>query len=127
MPEIKMAVEVDRQFLFDIMTTMVESPFTMRSWDGIEIIDIQRDGEWNVTSFSIAADDPNTGESTGYLMDEAAVVHGIQHLIDGRVCVDSSIMDYIIRGVRESDAGEVDAIAADCIMQSAFFLDVVYG
>lgn len=127
MPEIKMAVEVERQFLLDIMTTMVEAPFTIWSWDGIAIDDIDRDKDLNVTSFRVTADDPKTGESTGYLMDEAAVVHGIQHLLDGIVPLDPSIIGFIARGVRESDAGDVDAIAADAIMQSAFFLEVVYG
>lgn len=60
-------------------------------------------------------------------VDAKVIETGIQRILDGTVKVADVIQGYIMRGVLDEDAGDIDATAADCIVQSGLFNEVVYG
>lgn len=64
-----------------------------------------------------------TAGTTCYHVDGAAIRRGIALIITGQVKIRSDIRAAVASG----DAGNVDADAADCIVQAACFGDIVYG
>lgn len=126
MPEIKLTVEVTEQFLVGCLTNAIESGGAALWWDDFFRLDtLERDLDLNVTSFTFTCwptDKPST-----YTMDSEKVVVGIQSLLDGTVPCSRQIVGYIAQGVKEGDAGHVDAWAADAIVQAACFGKLVFG
>ena len=127
MPEITitMKIELQEQFLYDILTTFVESGYS--TW--AELREVNREPDMlDVLSIVLYDDDSERTYDVG--IDE--VFTGLCRIVgcdnDGkRVEIAGSIADYISRGVREDDAGDIDAIGADCIVQAAIFGELVYG
>jgi hypothetical protein len=127
--DITIQVEVSDGFLSDVMVVMIETPMTLWSWDNVSVVNIDRQPDLSITSFIIECDDPNVERSARFTMDADRVVEGIVKILDNdsEISIDPTIRNYIVRGVMDNDAGEIDAIAADCIMQAAFFNALVYG
>jgi hypothetical protein len=133
--EIKMTRTLPMQFLYDIMITMVETP--VGGW--WHFIDVNRDEDLNILNFTVV----DIGDSLDG--DHEEIMEAIQtadrhvitpekvaEAIERVMCspdhlVGAGIEDYIARGVREDDAGDIDAIAADCLLQIACLDEVVYG
>lgn len=127
MPSINVTLEVTQQFLLDVLTTIVESPFTLWSWDGIEVVNIDRDSDLNVTKLTIRFDDPRNDAKRERTLDTGQVLLGIQRNLEGRMNLDPTIVGYIMSGAKDNDAGHIDAIAADAILQAAALGELVYG
>lgn len=123
MPVININVELDEQFLYDTLTTFVESGYS----DWCEFIEVNREPDTlDVLSVTIIADSGR--HEVG--IDEAftglcRIVHKDNE--GKRVEIADYIKQYCVRGVMEQDAGHIDAIAADCIVQAAIFGELVYG
>jgi hypothetical protein len=62
-----------------------------------------------------------------YLVDADVIEKGIEALKNGEAKVNSTILGWIVEGDNENDAGNIDATAADCIVQAGLFGEVVYG
>jgi hypothetical protein len=62
-----------------------------------------------------------------YLIDCSVIKRGLEKLLSGNVQVGSQIMGYIMQSLGDGDAGMIDAIAADCIVQAGLFSEVRYG
>ena len=56
-----------------------------------------------------------------------SMVEAIQKLCENRVQVNDQIRQAIYAAVTENDAGQIDATAADVIVQVAAFDEIVYG
>lgn len=77
---------------------------------GIKHLDAKQEGGW-------------------FTVDGECIRIGIQKILDldPHANIDPSVRNYIVRGVLESDAGDIDAIAADCIVQIGLFGRIVFG
>lgn len=60
-------------------------------------------------------------------VDHATLALGISRILNNDVKVSDDITQYILRAVTEDDAGDIDATAADCIVQAGIFNEIVYG
>lgn len=120
--------ELPDQFFRDIMVTMVESGYhSIHYWGKVRNID--RDSDLSVVSITIregTEDEPvdDAAEATIGILNVAAAIQG---LLRGNYNVSDEIIDYIERGVRDADAGDIDAIAADVIAQIVLLDEVRYG
>jgi hypothetical protein len=47
--------------------------------------------------------------------------------LSGSVKIDNQIHGYVALAVAENDAGFIDSVAADCIVQAGLFDELVYG
>lgn len=126
MPIININIDLEEQFLYDILTTFVESGWS----DWARFTEVNREVDTlDVLSITLI-DVEDSGKSFDVGIDE--VFTGLCRIVgkdnDGKhVDISSSILDYVMRGVREQDAGDIDAIGADCIVQAAIFGELVYG
>ena len=126
--------ELDDQFLFDIMTTFVESYCT---W-GITY-NVERAADLSVISFAIKdrehdeyPDEDGEEEFDPQRVDKYTIINGIQRLLGlGEVkpllAPNSYSMPYLVRAVLEEDAGDVDTIVADDIVQAAILNEIRFS
>lgn len=129
MPQLKMTVEVEEQFLYDILTTFVESGWS--TWALFHEVNREVDTK-DVLSFTIEEEDDDSDPVKLYEVGIDELMVGLGRLFSDESDVDhvpcgSSHLEEIQRGVREGDAGDVDAIGADIIVQAAIFGELVYG
>lgn len=124
------------QFLLDIMITMVETPYG----DWWHFTDVnRRDEDLMITDFTVCdvgevMDEP-AHEIMEYLQTCDRVTITPQKVADAIELIMSSeehyvsnyIEAYIARAVADDDAGDIDAIAADCLLQLAVNGEVMYG
>lgn len=86
------------------------------------------DDDW--TNVQIALDEetgiPVVDSHSHFNADHLVVRNGIQMIMSGDL-IDDSIKAYVVAGVLEDDAGNIDSIAADCIIQVGIFGKVVFG
>jgi hypothetical protein len=69
-------------------------------------------------------------EADGYLtaiLDIELIKKGIEKVLTDKVSVNKSYKNDIMLAVFNKDAGYIDAISADIIVQAGLFNDVVYG
>ena len=72
--------------------------------------------------------DPRCPDDEGqYRVTIEVIEKGIKALKSGEAKVNSTILGWIVEGDNENDAGNIDADAADCIVQAGLFGEVVYG
>lgn len=122
---------LEDQFLQDVMTTMVESGSdALWYWDDFEMVSVKRreDEYHEVMEFSFRCLDGD-GEEVRFTMTPLKVAKAIERTLsaDDEALCGQVISEYIISGVKDNDAGDIDAEAADVIAQVATFGEVVYG
>jgi len=119
------------EFLADILCTIIEGSPDIAYWaTGRNTIRTQGD-DWKYSSIELKPTEPafrGKDPRNGWQLVNASVVeNGIAAIKDGRVKVSSDILGWIVGGSNENDAGNIDAICADCIVQAALFGDIVFG
>lgn len=70
----------------------------------------------------LVADDPSQGGS----LDLQGVADAIERIANGEAEVEPAIRAIIVNAVQNEDASDIDAEAADCIVQVGLFDEVVY-
>ena len=120
-----MANKYTDEFLDCVITTAVEGGIGYWSvchsykWDGVP------------TRAVIQQFDEETGEPEGecYTVDRAFIAKALDRLTDLSKprLTGEEITKYIIFGVLDDDPGDIDADAADVIVQVGCFGEVVYG
>lgn len=124
--EINIKLPLSDEFIGDVMTTMVESNYAaMFYWEDFQMLSVDRGSDLSVKFIRCKSSDGN-GEVKEYIIDPLTVAKAIEDILAGKVSLGYP-KDYISRGVREADAGDIDATAADCIAQVVCFGEVVYG
>jgi hypothetical protein len=68
-----------------------------------------------------------TAEEKWNLVNVDVVARGLQKVLDPEFKLSSLIRDHIRLANNENDAGEIDAGAADIIVQAGMFGEIVYG
>lgn len=128
MHKVQMEVEIDDQFLADILITAIEggigywSEAVTYTWtEGPEHVR----AEIIVTETDESeTDDRLKGHKT---INTQTILNGISTLLNGGVKINKEIMGYILSGVRESDAGYIDSDGADAIVQAGLFHEIIFG
>lgn len=148
MTTITIQINLPDQFIYDVLTIAVEgginywavcSEINRDAQYGV-ISAVLQDLEWHMTHARCEATCRMAGAPKGATCEEYdqidfrdesidydTVVAGLTDLLAGRVEVAPYIREYIERGIREGDAGEIDAEAADAIIQAGLFGELVYG
>lgn len=132
MHTIRIDIDLDDQFLKDVMTTMVESGLDAL-WYWAKSINVDRDDDSNVVNIVVvdldeAEENANTGNAVDrHTIDSERVGQALQRLLDGSVKVGPRVMGYIREGVASCDAGCIDADAADVIAQVIVHGEIIYG
>ncbi len=142
--QIKVERELDDEFVSDVLVTAFDGSYGgCWYWADSKRVD-ENQGPWGYVSEEEGADwafvnitlqqGDDTGNKVldammqkGVRVDGEAIRVGIQRIMDGDVGVSDDIRNHIVRGVLEGDAGEIDAIGADCIVQAGVFGELIYG
>lgn len=113
------------QFLADIVTCVAEDGCT-NDWRQVvayKWVDLP-DVEHYVTVVDV--EDREGGHAT-FKFDIEAAATGLRKIITGTVHANTTITGECASADRENDAGYIDAYSADCILQAAWFGELVYG
>lgn len=123
MHKFKMEVEVDDTFLQYNLITAVEGGInywsSLVSYTQTESADLIR------AEIIEVGDDDDDGPH--HTINVEVIRLGIERLLSEEVKVNRTILGYVLSGVRENDAGYIDADAADAIVQAGLFNELVYG
>lgn len=126
-------VDLPEEFLFDTMVTMVESAFGSWFWfsDVIRLHEPENSArDLSITSFNVQGDDPDEDEGvpmkTVKKITPDLVVQAIADLLSGKVRLGYPL-GRIQRAVRDADAGDIDSVAADAILQTIVYGEIIYG
>lgn len=87
----------------------------------------QRQGEQTRATLHEMNDDETGYKAEGLNLTLDAVATGIGRIVRGDVAINANLRKLIGQASRENDAGNIDADAADVIVQAALLGDVVYG
>lgn len=77
---------------------------------------------YTAASFLVSKD-----PTQGGTLDLEGIADAIERVVSGEVDISPAIREIITAAVRDDDAAEIDAEAADCIVQVGLFDEVVYG
>lgn len=129
--KIDVEIELDRQFVYDALTTSIECGYNAVHYWGV-VHKVERDSDLNVLRYGLSLIEPIGDHNdekigSGVVVDSNTVQLGIQRLLDGSVPIDSIIRGYVFSAVIERDAGHIDADAADCIIQAGVFGELIFG
>lgn len=113
MHTIQLSFDLTDEFLADVATTAIEGGINY--WTSrVQRIDVD----------TFALTDEETDE--GYLVTHQMLANAIERIL-GLDPTGTTGIDSIASAVFERDAGAIDAIDADCIVQVAVFGEVLYG
>ena len=116
--------EVDNQLLADtIITAAVEGGIGYWS-DTITCKWTEGPEHTTATVLEIGDGDENP---PAHVITLDTIVKGIRRILSGSVKIDNQIHGYVALAVAENDAGFIDSVAADCIVQAGLFDELVYG
>ncbi len=117
----------------DILTTAIESGyFAVHYWADVK--DVQRGAESIVVSITLSPDaDADEGDfSVNSVVDQHSVKkawRGVATAVAaGKPPFSADLVDQMVENSREAgEAGGVDALVADCLVQIALMGEVVFG
>ena len=114
-------------FLADIVVTAAEGG--VNNWALMRNYKWEQDADGNLTmaSVEILTRPKNPGLSVWQKVSEETIEFGIERIKQPGFQVNRDILANILVADRENDASEIDAEAADCIIQAALFGELVYG
>lgn len=120
-----------KEFLFDILTTVVETPFG--EWFEFRDITYHNDHGGAVLSIASAmvkydSPDGDEGDKMGgpVQVDAKLIRLGIMRILSQRL-VNTDLTAQVLVGLHNRDAGEIDSVVADAILQAAIFGKVIFG
>lgn len=122
--DIQVTHTLGEQFFRDVMVTMVESgDSAIWYWGSIEHI-VRDEETWDVLSL-VVLDDPEVSHNRA-LINPSIIAVAIERILREKL-IGGGLMPYLMRGVLDEDAGDIDATIADVIAQVILFGKVVYG
>jgi hypothetical protein len=133
MVSIKIEKELPTEFLSDIMITAFDGSYgACWYWSEPD----RRNKPWLVTNSNSVASESRwftafiqdkEDEAERWEVNHEVIAKGIERIISGEVEIASYIQNYVQDSLVEYDAGDIDASAADCIVQAGLFGELVYG
>ena len=118
--EIEVRLPVEDQFLADILSTAVEGGINY--WAQV-VVYKWTEGPEHTKAEILEVDSSNAHFTIG--LD--VIAEGIQRVLGNDHSVSKETVGYVLAGVREQDAGEIDSIAADVIVQFGLFDELRYA
>jgi hypothetical protein len=137
------AYELSTDFLSRVLETAVEGGCSY--WADVTVEDSEESaGQTGSRDFEMSEDDEDTDHDDGATVYRAAsflvskdpakggtldlqgVADAIERLASGEVEVPPAIREIIVEAVQNEDADDIDAEAADCIVQIGLFDEIVY-
>jgi len=109
------------QFLYDVLTTIAEGG---RNYWAVGR-NAKRDGDLNWLSFDLR--DAEDDKAEWHHVDITTIERGIAAILSGKATVSKNIIGQIASGNARNDGGDIDADAADCIIQVGIFGRIVFG
>lgn len=112
--------KISDQFAADVICTAVEGGINY--WAVV----LKWDGEGSAL---VEDHDKKTGPEVAWpvTINKDLIQKGIDLLSEGKITLNTDTLGSILVGATMDDAGDVDAEAADAIVQAAIFGDIVYG
>lgn len=142
--QIRVTRELDDEFIGDVLVTAFDGSYggcwetwaepmheKTEQWPHDRMLTLDEDENWTAVHIRCSDTDGLTATEIGLVTDgivvnAEAIRVGIQRILDDNI-VNSEIRDYVVRAVLEHDAGDIDATAADCIVQAGVFGRVIWG
>lgn len=114
------------QFLADVLVSIVEDG-GYNGWRRVrrDTYHYEPAAEARVSLLCIG--DGREEEFSEHEVTIETVAAGIAKLQSGNIRINSELLGWILAGAAKNDAGDIDAEAADCILQAALFGELVYG
>lgn len=94
--------------------------------DYVEEDDTVADDNTDRLSYTAASFVVSKDPTQGGTLDLQGVADAIERIVSGEVEVPPAIREIILAAVRDEDASNIDAEAADCIVQVGLFDEIVY-
>jgi len=111
-----------RQFLLDVLTTAAEGGCNYWAIGR----NAERDDDLNWLSFDLR--DAEDDEAEWHHVDTVTVERGIFAILSGQVKIcNKTTIGQIASGNAQNDGADIDANAADCIIQAGIFGEIVFG
>ena len=136
--------EVTPEFLSHVLATAVEGGSTY--WAAVDSEssgDTGADGASDFDASDYLAEDSDEDEEemfyasasfhplndprNGGTLDLQGVADAIERIASGEAQVPPAVREIIVQAVRDDDASDIDAEAADCIVQIGLFDEIVYS
>lgn len=122
---VNITLPVTERLLGDVLTTCIESPFGQ--W--FRWSKLRRDRELSVVSVHLDYDTEDADEGTYKGKAEVTretVRLGIERVL-ATLMVNAEITGSVLAAVTRDDAGHIDSIGADAVLQAAIYGKVVFG
>ena len=120
------------QMYFDIFTTACEGGIDFWA-DVLKYHHVKYDKHDNTVlvedtlGFFATVRDNEDEESDILTINRATIISGLQMIADGETEIQGKFMDEVKRWLAEPDDADIDATAADIIVQIGLFNELVYG
>ena len=99
--------------------------FVTAMYGGIGYWSVAADWSEEVDDFFAYIEDTEDDDAR-YTIDADVIARGINRILDGTVGIRSDLLDQV-KSTRSYDECDVDADAADCIVQVGLFGEIRYG
>lgn len=137
--------EVSDEFLSHVLETAVEGACSYwadvdaevdeedaradrtRDFDVSDYVDEEANEDEGGMSYTEASFLVSKDPAQGGTLDLQGIADAIDRIASGEVDVPPAIREIILAAVANGDASDIDAEAADCIVQVGLFDEVVYG
>lgn len=125
--KITAVIDIDDEFLHDIITNTVESA-AINYWAELKNYIVDSNGQ--TPSVLIREDEEGAFEEElgeWVTVDKDFIIKGIEKIVNNKFQVSDSIHKEILTGVYNNDGSYIDIECCDCIIQAAMFGELVYG
>lgn len=138
--------ELTPEFLSHVLATAVEgacSYWAEISTESVDDADAGGTRDFDVSDYTEDGDDDDDDDdepfytsasfvvpedaSQGGTLDLQGVADAIERIASGEVDIPPAIREIIVHAVQDADATDIDAEAADCIVQIGLFDEIVYS
>lgn len=121
--QIALKPELRAEFLWDIFVTACEGGINY--WASFELYHHSHGGIPDHEGFIARIVD--TEEVKRYEIQQATIENGLRIVLSGKANLRSDLKSSIALASMETDAGYIDAEAADCIVQAGLFGHILYS
>jgi hypothetical protein len=125
---ISVSHEISDEFISDILITAFDGGVGA-CWYWAVPAPSPRNGRWLYTSGELweSVLVREYENDIDIFVTHTVVAMGLRKILDRQVEINAGLLGHIAAGVAENDAGEIDALCADVIIQAGVFGKVVYG
>jgi hypothetical protein len=105
-----------KEFINDVFVTALEGGINY--WAAVDVYRPSR-------TMAIIRDTDR--DNAPYTINAAVIRRGINLIVHDNINICDDIAKAVVWGNARNDAGDIDAVVADCIIQAGLFDEVIYG